>query len=54
MFSPDPLQTPFQVTKSTLKNSVLEKLITFLSGSFFYPTDQLSHERGLCNMTLFH
>ena len=54
MFSPDLLQTPFQVTKSTLKNSVLEKLITFLSGSFFYSTDQLSHERGLCNITLFH
>ena len=36
MFSPDgPLQKPFQVTKSTLKNSVLEKLITFPSGSFF-------------------
>ena len=35
MFSPDPLQTPFQVKKSTLKNSVLEKLITVLSGFFF-------------------
>ena len=28
MFSSDPPQTPFLLTKSTLKNSVLEKLIT--------------------------